>query len=227
MEMDSLLNNIELMFSVFILIPSALAILITYKIFCKNYGNVVNKPLWKKIVEAFLGLIFFSLVIFFLIYYYSGIKKTYDIYLYIIISFVTSSCFIILEHFIPSIYKKIEIKNNLNKESRKKINNKDRGSLIERLGNKKTVDYIRAIIAELSINISICYFIITIILLILNEFVILKELELLIAFWNNILAIFSSFSVVSFFHTIISSINSNDDTSTDTTVDQVKKRLLD
>lgn len=227
MKIDNLLNNTELMFSAFILIPSALTILITYKIFCKNYGIAVNKPLWKKIVEAFLGLVFFSLVLFCLIYYSVYIKKTYNIFLYIIISFIIGVCFTLLEHFIPMINKRIKNNKNVEKPSNKKANNEDKTSLIERLGNKKTVDYIRAIASDLSNSILICYFLITIILLILNELVIFKDLQILLNVWNNILATVSVFSLVSFFHTIIISINSNDNPTSDKKVDQVKKRLLD
>lgn len=221
------------MLCVSVLFPVALTILITHKVFCKNYGLAVNKPLWRSIIESFLGLIFSIFILLCQIYYSRHINKSYTMVIFFVVALMIGSIFIALEHIIPyKKRKKEEIKqkrnkNNTENDSSKFLKREDKNSLIERLGNKKTVDYIRAVLSNLSIGIFICYSVIVIILIIISIFIDIKDIHLLLSFWNSTLTVTSTLSGVSYLHTIILSIIFNDSLSSNESVDQVKKRLLD
>jgi hypothetical protein len=221
--MNSIINNLGFTLTIFVLIPMAFTIIFTYKFFCKSYGITVNKPLWKKIVESFLGIVFFLLLLIETIYYAYNINKAKPIIICTIISFVFGIIFIVFEH------KKTNKDDDKEKNSHqnKKTVQEDKNSLIERLGNKKTIDYIREALSELSIGISICYFIITPVLVVINKIIAIDSIMLLHFFWEGIIAVISTLVLISHFHIIFISIRSNDNPAVDTGVDKVKKRLID
>ena len=66
----AIFENLEFLIIVSLFAPMAICVGLTYRATTKNYGAIVNQPIWRKIVSAVIGEIFFLFVI--AIYFFSS-----------------------------------------------------------------------------------------------------------------------------------------------------------